>query len=102
MVRPAAKERLEARISPEQKRLLQEAASLRGQSLTDFVVSSVQEAARRTVEEWQVISLSRRDRDLFVRTLLEAPAPNRNLRAAAERFRRRRDRVSGLPSGSRR
>lgn len=61
-----AKERLEARISREQKQLLQEAASLRGQSLTDFVISSAQDAARRTIEEWQVFSLSRRDREAFV------------------------------------
>jgi hypothetical protein len=48
---PAIRERLEARISREQKQLLHEAAQLRGQSLTAFVVSSAQEAARRTLEE---------------------------------------------------
>ena len=41
-------ERLEARISPEQKPLFKEAATLRGVTLTDFVVSSVHEAAVRT------------------------------------------------------
>lgn len=83
------KERLEARVSREQKRLLQEAAQLRGQSLTDFVVSSAQEAAKRTIEEWQVLSLTRQDRETFVKTLLDAPPPTAKLREAARRFRTR-------------
>ena len=83
----ALRERLEARISPEQKELLVEAARLRGQTLSDFVVGSAQEAARQTIQEYQVMTLSRRDRNVFVQALLEAPAPNAALRKAAERYR---------------
>jgi len=82
------KERLEARISREQKRLLTEAAGLRGQSLSEFVVQSAQEAARRTIEEYRIMALSQRDRDAFVKALLKPPAPSSALKKAAERYRR--------------
>jgi uncharacterized protein (DUF1778 family) len=75
-------ERLEARISTEQKRLFKEAATLRGVTLTDFVVSSVHEAAVRTLEARHVIELSRNDQRTFVDALSRPPAPNSLLRKA--------------------
>ena len=86
-MRTALKKRLEARISAEQKGLLVEAARLRGQSLSDFVVGSAQDAARQTIQDYHVITLSRRDQHVFVQALLEPPAPNEALRKAAERYR---------------
>ena len=75
-------ERLEARISTEQKRLFKEAATLRGVTLTDFVVSSVHEAAVRTLEARHVIELSQNDQRTFVDALSRPPAPNSLLRKA--------------------
>ena len=75
-------ERLEARISTEQKRLFKEAAALRGVTLTDFVVSSVHEAAVRTLEARHVIELSHSDQCAFVDALTRPPAPNAALRRA--------------------
>jgi uncharacterized protein (DUF1778 family) len=75
-------ERLEARISTEQKRLFKEAATLRGVTLTDFVVSSVHEAAVRTLEARHVIELSQKDQRVFVDALTRQPAPNSALRRA--------------------
>jgi uncharacterized protein (DUF1778 family) len=75
-------ERLEARISAEQKRLFKEAATLRGVTLTDFVVSSVHEAAVRTLEARHVIELSQNDQRAFVDALRRPPAPNSVLRKA--------------------
>lgn len=77
-------ERLEARISREQKQLFQRAATLTGRSLTEFVVSSLQEAATRTIQEQELITLSRGDQQLFVRALRSPPAPNQKLRRAAQ------------------
>jgi uncharacterized protein (DUF1778 family) len=59
-------ERLEARLSREQKELLQWAADLEGRSLTDFVVSHAQNAALQTISEHTVIKLSRADSIAFV------------------------------------
>jgi hypothetical protein len=49
--------RLEARISAEEKELLKRAADLQGCSLTEFVVRSAQEAARKAVKEYQMMAL---------------------------------------------
>jgi len=85
----AIKERLEARISREQKQLLHEAAQLRGQSLTEFVVSSAQEAARRTIEERNLVRLTRRDSEVFARALMDPPAAGTTLNRAVKRYRQR-------------
>jgi uncharacterized protein (DUF1778 family) len=80
--------RLETRVTAEQKALFQRAADLTGRSLTDFILSSAHEVAARTVREHDLLILSGQDRDLFVRTLLQPPAPNRRLRQAATRYKR--------------
>ncbi len=59
-------ERLEARISKEQKELFQRAADLQGRSLTDFVIASVLDAAKRAIKEHEIMMLSVRDREVFV------------------------------------
>ena len=81
------RERLEARITPEQKALFQRAAALSGQTLTEFVVETLEAAAEETVRTREVIKLSPRDSILFVETLLNPPGPNDALRAAFERHR---------------
>jgi uncharacterized protein (DUF1778 family) len=83
---PAKVERLEARITSRQKQLLQRAADLEGRSLSDFVVTSAQAAARRLILEHRLVGLSSRDSEAFARVLLSPPAPNAALRAAANRF----------------
>ena len=82
-----AAERLEARITSEQKRLFKQAASVRGVTLTDFVVSSVHEAAIRTLEARHTIALGRRDQQAFVEALLHPPIPNPELQRAWARHR---------------
>jgi uncharacterized protein (DUF1778 family) len=81
--------RFEARITAAQKSLLLRAATLTGRSLTDFVVTSAQEAATRTVREHEAMTVSIRDRKAFVAALLQPPAPGARLRKAAERYKRR-------------
>ena len=78
--------RLEARLTDEQKALLQHAADLTGRSLTEFVVSSAQEVAARTVREHEVLTLSGRDRLIFVEALLKPAPPSKRLRQAARRY----------------
>jgi hypothetical protein len=69
----------------------------RGVTLTDFVVSSVHEAAVRTLEARHVIELSQSDQRAFVDALSRPPAPKSVLRkawarhsASAARSRKRR------------
>jgi uncharacterized protein (DUF1778 family) len=81
-----ASDRLEARIRPEQKMFFQRAASLRGVSLKEFMIASMQEAAVKTVEEHELLTLTAQDRRVFVETLMNPAAPNEALRAATERY----------------
>ncbi len=90
-----ANERLEARVTPEQKELFREAANLQGVTLTDFIVSSVHHAAIRTLEARHVLDLSRRDQKAFVKALLRPQAPSQRLRAAWSRHRSSDERFAG-------
>jgi uncharacterized protein (DUF1778 family) len=83
------RERLEARITPEQKALFQRAADLAGRSLTDFVVGSAQAAAEEIIRTHQVLELTARETEAFSAALRNPPAPNERLRAAADRYRAR-------------
>lgn len=81
------KERLEARVSAEQKELFMRAAALQGSTLTEFVVRSLQEAASRTIREHEIMELTAQDREVFIETLLNPPRPNERLRQAAIEYR---------------
>lgn len=83
---PKSMARLEARVSPETKALLQKAADLEGRSLTDFVVASAQAEACRVIEQHQTLKLSIEDSEAFVDALLNPPKPNNAIKAAAIRY----------------
>ena len=81
--------RLEARISPDLKKRLEYAASLRGTTLTEFVVQSAQEAAARTIRENHVLTLTERTSVAFAELLLNPSRPNQKALAAAKRYKAR-------------
>jgi len=81
--------RLEARVSAAQKNLLQQAAALSGRTLSEFVVASAQDAARRVLAEHESIRLSREEQLAFVQALLNPPEPNARLKRAAKAYRQR-------------
>jgi uncharacterized protein (DUF1778 family) len=85
----ARAERLEARVTAEQKSLIERAAALQGRSLTDFVLTSVQDAARRAIEEHSQLTLSVRDSEAFVDALLNPKPVNDRLRHTVRRYRER-------------
>ncbi len=80
-------ERLEARITTDQKALIQRAAELEGRSVTDYVVSSVQDAAKRTVEAHDLMVLSAAESRAFVDALLDPPPISDRLRDSVRRHR---------------
>ena len=83
------KERLEARLTVEQKRHIEQAARIKGTSLSDFVILSADEAALRTIREEETLVLNEEARYIFARALLNPPRPGRRLRAAAKRYKKR-------------
>lgn len=83
--------RLEARISTDLHAMLKRAAEIQGRTMTDFVVSAVQDAAQRAIEQSEVIRLSLADQECFARALMSPPQPAPALERA---FARRRKLVS--------
>ena len=80
--------RLEARISIEDKELFKRPADLQGCSLSEFVVRSAQEAASKAIKEHQMIYLTARDTEVFVKAILKPPAPSKKLKRAIERYKK--------------
>jgi uncharacterized protein (DUF1778 family) len=79
--------RLEMRLKPEDKKLLEKAAALSGQGLTSFAMSSALEKARSLVAESSIISLTRRDMKRFFEILEADEEPAPALKAAVRRYR---------------
>ncbi len=79
--------RLEARVTTDQKRMLQHAAALSGRTLSEFVVASAREAAAKVIQAHETIRLTREEQIAFVSALLNPPPPNARLRRAAAKYR---------------
>jgi uncharacterized protein (DUF1778 family) len=82
-------QRLEARVTPEQKRLIERAATLRGTTVTEFVIASAQEAATNAIRDFEVLYLREEAREVFINAILNPPRPNQAARLAAERYKKR-------------
>jgi uncharacterized protein (DUF1778 family) len=80
-------ERLETRVTSDQKSLIERAAALQGRTVTDFVLTSVQDAARRAIEEHHRLDLSVRDSQAFVEALINPKPVNDRLRETVRRYR---------------
>ena len=74
--------RLEARISADLHAMLKRAAGMQGRTITDFVVSAVQQAAQDAIEQAEVIRLSLADQTAFANALIKPPKPNAALKRA--------------------
>jgi len=80
----AQDKRLDVRLAADHKNLIEQAASLLGQSVSAFAISTLVAEAGRVVEESTVLRLSNRDRDAFLAALENPPAPSARLRKAAK------------------
>lgn len=80
--------RLEARISKDLHAQLKRAAEIQGRTMTDFLISAVQDAAQRTIEQAETIRLSLADQERFTNALLSPPKPAATLKRAFDRRRK--------------
>jgi uncharacterized protein (DUF1778 family) len=79
--------RLEARVTAEQKELIERAAAYEGRSVSDFVVATVQLAAKAIIQEHELLRLNESQSRRFVEKLLNPPEPNESLQQAADEYR---------------
>lgn len=70
--------RLEGRVTPEVKALIDRAASLQGVNTTEFLVAHCTAAARETINRLESTVLRPEDRDAFMRAFNDT-TPNKEL-----------------------
>ena len=75
----------EARISNDLHSMLKRAAELQGRTMTDFVVSAVQDAAQRAINQAEVVRLTLKDQEAFAQALLSPSKPAPALKRAFSR-----------------
>jgi uncharacterized protein (DUF1778 family) len=76
-------DRIDVRISKEQKELIRYASDLRGfKSLTEFIVFSINKEANDIINEHNQILKSIEDKKVFLDAILNPPSPNANLKKA--------------------
>lgn len=82
--------RLDFRLSPLAKDIIEQAAVISGQTVSDFAIANLVKSAQEVLARHQQRELSDHDRDLFLQMLDEAPRPNAALRRAAARYKKQR------------
>jgi uncharacterized protein (DUF1778 family) len=83
------KTRFDARLTKEQKQFLERAAAIGGyRSLSDFVLSTVEERAQQIITESEKIIASRHDAEIFFNAITNAAQPNEALRSAVEDYKK--------------
>jgi uncharacterized protein (DUF1778 family) len=81
--------RLDFRLNSQAKELIERAAALNGQSVSDFATSTLVEKARQVVQAETTRTLTERDARLFL-AMLDDKRPNTALKRAARRYKARR------------
>ena len=81
--------RLETRVSPEQKELIERAAAYAGRTVSDFVLAHVELAAKKVIEEYERLHLDQTQSRVLVEALLAPQKPNKKLKRAMDDYRQR-------------
>jgi uncharacterized protein (DUF1778 family) len=81
--------RIEARVSKDQKELIERAAAVSGRTVSDFVLAHVEVAAKKIIEEHEKIHLNQAQSRILVDALLAPKKPNRRLKLAMDEYRKR-------------
>jgi uncharacterized protein (DUF1778 family) len=80
--------RIEARIAPETKAMIQQAADIESCSLAEYLSKSAQAAAQLTIANHNVLKLSAEGSRAFADAILNPKEPNQKLKDAATRYKR--------------
>ncbi|NJK58482.1 MAG: DUF1778 domain-containing protein [Pleurocapsa sp. SU_5_0] len=78
--------RIDLRVTKEQKALLEEAASIKGVSLSAYTLLNLLPLAQQDIENRERLRLSNRDRDLFVSALENPPVLKGKLKSAIAKY----------------
>jgi uncharacterized protein (DUF1778 family) len=80
-------ERLDVRLTAEQKEILKTASAMLGESLAKYVISTAIRDAVALIQQRSTLRLSARDWKIFEREMLDESPPVEKLRSAAAQYR---------------
>lgn len=79
--------RIDFIVPAELRQMVEQAAALRGQTVTEFAVATLADSAQRVIQQHQVTDLSNRDRDIFLAMLDDDNSqPSEALMASAQAY----------------
>jgi len=81
-------ERIDVRLDREAKAMIARAASLRQQSISEFILAVALERSHDVIERSKVLRLSEQEAERFLAALANPPEPSTELRKAVKRYRK--------------
>ncbi|HLT71557.1 MAG TPA: DUF1778 domain-containing protein [Cyclobacteriaceae bacterium] len=83
-------ERIEIRVSPEDKGTFQRAHELSGErTFSAFIISVLKDKSKEIIEKNNRILATDRDREIFFESIFTEQQPNKTLREAADKYKKR-------------
>ncbi|MGO2256743.1 MAG: DUF1778 domain-containing protein [Hafnia alvei] len=80
------KQRIDLRLTDEDKNAIEEAAAMSNQTITQFMLTSASERAAEVIEQHRRLILSDESWNLVMDAISTPPAPNDRLKRAAKRL----------------
>ncbi|EFC1481184.1 DUF1778 domain-containing protein [Escherichia coli] len=81
------KQRIDLRLNEEDKHLIEEAAAMTNQSISQFMVSTALERAAEVIDHHRRLFLNEESWNMVMDAITNPPAPNDRLKRAANRLR---------------
>lgn len=81
------KQRIDLRLTDEDKTMIEEAAAMTNQTITQFMVNSASERAAEVIEQHRRLVLNETSRNAVMDAIDNPPEPNERLKRAAKRLR---------------
>lgn len=80
------KQRIDLRLNDNDKNMIEEAAAMTNQTITQFMVSTASERAAEVIEQHRRLVLNEESWNLVMDAISNPPAPNDRLKQAARRL----------------
>ena len=81
------KQRIDLRLNVDDKHMIEEAATMTNQSISQFMVSTASERAAEVIDQHRRLLLNEESWNLVMDAIINPPAPNDRLKRAANRLR---------------
>ncbi|MII49694.1 DUF1778 domain-containing protein [Salmonella enterica subsp. enterica serovar Bredeney] len=81
------KQRIDLRLNEDDKHMIEEAAAMTNQSISQFMVSTASKRAAEVIDQHRRLLLNEESWNLVMDAITNPPAPNDRLKRAANRLR---------------